>query len=45
MEIYERTLLVITEFDNEDVITTSGGSGEGEGGGAIPLDPYEGGGV
>lgn len=33
MDNYERTKLVITEFDAEDVITTSG----------TDLDPFEGG--
>ena len=27
--VYERTNLIITEFDNEDVITTSGGGSAG----------------
>lgn len=33
---YERTKLEITEFDAEDVITTSGQSDP-----PIPMDPYE----
>ena len=40
-ETYERLLMDVTEFDTEDVITTSGG-GSGPGpGGNDPLDPYE----
>lgn len=36
MTNYERTQLEITEFDIEDVITTSGESNS-----PIPMDPYE----
>ena len=50
MEIYERTKLVITEFDVEDVITTSGISpvdpdptDPTSSTDPPPLDPYEGG--
>lgn len=41
-EIYERMSLVITEFDTEDVITTSGPGddpGTGGGGGGTPTPP------
>lgn len=48
MEIYERAQLAITEFDVEDVITTSGASPVDPTDPVSPtdpppLDPYEGG--
>lgn len=43
MEIYERTSLVITEFDVEDIITTSGMTPETtDPQDPFPYDPYEG---
>ena len=41
-EIYERLEMDVTQFDAEDIITTSGtgGAGGGTGGGVIPTD-YE----
>lgn len=50
MEVYRHTELTITEFDSEDVITTSGPSGSGGGsessGGSgfnLSYEEYEGG--
>ena len=39
-ETYERVSLDVTEFDNEDLIATSGVINSSTG---LPLDPYEGG--
>ena len=38
-EIYERMSLVITEFDTEDVITTSGPGDDPGTGGGTPTPP------
>ena len=42
-EAYERLLMDVTEFDKEDVITTSGTTpgGGGSGGSTDPLSSYE----
>ena len=37
-EIYETTKMEIVEFETEDVITTSGNGGLGEGGSDIIID-------
>ena len=43
-EAYERLTMDVTEFDAEDIITTSGGTGGGDEPSTEPtqpLDPYE----